>query len=164
MVAQLMRDIGCAQAPMNAYILNLGLESLHLRMKRHCENALIVAKYLDDHPKIGYVNCPMLSGSPYHELARKYLPEGACGVIGLGVRGGREAAEKFLDSLRLAHIATHVSDAHSCVLHPASTTHRQMTDAELAAAGIRPDYVRYSVGLENARDILADLEQALAKI
>ncbi len=160
MVAQLMRDLGCVQSPVSAYILNLGLESLHLRMARHCENATRIAEFLKDHPKTSYVRYPSLSGDAQHALARKYLPHGSCGVVSFGVAGGREAAEKFMGNLKRCIIATHVSDARTCVLHPASTTHRQMTDAELAAAGIRPDFIRLSVGIEDARDLLDDLAQA----
>ncbi len=161
MVAQLMRDLGCVQSPVSAYILNLGLESLHLRMQRHCDNARTIAEFLDNHPKVEYVNCPMLPANRYYALAKKYMPNGTCGVIGIGVKGGRDGAERFLNALTHCHIATHVSDAHSCVLHPASATHRQMNDAELKAAGINPEYVRLSVGIENVQDIIADLEQAL---
>jgi O-acetylhomoserine (thiol)-lyase len=160
-VAQLMRDFGLVQSPMNAFILNLGLESLHLRMKRHCESATAVAEFLRGHPKAAFVNYPSLPGDKYYDLAAKYLPNGSSGVIALGVKGGREGAVRFLGCLRRCNIATHVADAQTCVLHPASSTHRQMTDAELAAAGIRPEFVRLSIGLEAAGDIIEDLAQGL---
>ncbi len=160
--AQLMRDFGSIQSPQNAYLLNLGLESLHLRMRRHCENAQAVAEYLEKHPKVSWVNYCGLASSKYHELAQKYLPDGCCGVVSFGVEGGRTAAELFMKNLKLASIVTHVADAKTCVLHPASSTHRQMNDAELAAAGVRPDLIRFSVGIEDKADILADLEQALS--
>lgn len=160
--AQLMRDLGSIQAPMNAYLLNLGLESLHVRMPRHCENALAVAKFLEQHEKIAWVNYPGLPGNRYYERAQKYMPDGTCGVVSFGVKGGRAAAEKFMKGLRVAMIATHVADAHTCVLHPASATHRQMNDAELQAAGVSPDLVRLSVGIENVQDIIADLDNALS--
>ena len=159
--AQLMRDFGAIPAPMNAYLLNVGLETLPLRMARHCENALAVARFLKGHPKVSWVRYPGLEGDPYYERARKYLPNGTCGVVSFGVKGGREAASKFMAGLELASIATHVADAKTCVLPPASTTHRQMSDAELAAAGVAPDLVRFSVGIEDVNDILADLEKAL---
>ncbi len=159
--AQLMRDFGSIQAPFNAFILNLGLESLPVRMARHCENALAVARFLSKHPGVAWVNYPELEGNKYYELAKKYLPSGSCGVVSFGVRGGRAAAERFMKQLKLAMIATHVADAHTCVLHPASSTHRQLTDAELEAGGVSPDLIRLSVGLENVRDILDDLDQAL---
>ena len=160
--AQLMRDFGSIQAPQNAYLLNLGLESLHLRMRRHCENAQAVAEYLEKHPKVAWVNYCGLPSNKYHALAGKYLPEGCGGGGSCGVRGGRPAAELFMKNLKLASIVTHVADAKTCVLHPASSTHRQMNDAELAAAGVRPALIRFSVGIEDKKDILADLEQALA--
>ena len=162
--AQLMRDFGAIPAPMNAYLLNVGLETLPLRMARHCENALAVARFLKGHPKVSWVRYPGLEGAPYYERARKYLPNGTCGVVSFGVKGGREAASKFMAGLELASIATHVADAKTCVLHPASTTHRQMNDAELAAAGVSPDLVRFSVGIEDVNDILADLEKALGGV
>ena len=162
--AHLMRDLGCVQSPMNAFMLNLGLESLHVRMQRHCENGMAVATYLNGHPKIAYVKYCSLPGNAYYELAQKYLPNGSCGVVSLGVKGGKEAAEKFMNALTRCNIATHVSDAHTCVLHPASSTHRQMSDEQLAAAGVQPEFVRLSVGIEDAGDILADLDQALAKL
>jgi O-acetylhomoserine (thiol)-lyase len=162
--AQLMRDLGSIQAPMNAFFLNLGLESLAVRMERHCANAQKVAEYLEKHPKVSWVNYPGLPGNKYYERAKKYMPKGTCGVISFGVEDGRSAAETFMKHLKLAMIATHVADAHTCVLHPASSTHRQMTDEELLAGGVRPDLVRFSVGIENADDIIADLEQALAQV
>ena len=160
--AQLMRDLGPMQNPQAAFFLNSSLESLHVRMPRHCENGLAVATYLKNHPKIRFVSYPGLEGDPYYETAKKYMPNGTCGVVIFGVKGGRAAAEKFMAGLKLASIATHVADAKTCVLHPASSTHRQMNDAELAAAGVSPDLVRFSVGIEDAKDIIADLEQALA--
>ncbi len=159
--AQLMRDLGSIQAPMNAYLLNLGLESLAVRVQRHCENATKVAKFLSENPKVEYVTYPGLEGDKYYERAKKYLPNGTCGVISFGIKGGRKAAEEFMKHLKLAIIATHVADAHTCVLHPASSTHRQLTDEELMAGGVRPDMVRLSVGIENADDIIEDLKQAL---
>ena len=161
--AQLMRDLGSIQAPMNAYLLNLGLESLHVRIPRHCENAMKIAKFLENHDMIEWVNYPGLEGNKYYELAKKYMPNGTCGVIAFGVKGGRKAAEKFMGELKLAMIATHVADARTCVLHPASSTHRQMSDEELLAAGVGPDLVRLSVGIENVDDILEDVKQALEK-
>ena len=160
--AQLMRDFGSIQSPQNAFLLNLGLESLHLRMQRHCENAMAVAQYLEKHPQIAWVNYCSLPGNKYYALAQKYLPNGSCGVVSFGVKGGKAAAERFMAKLKLGAIATHVADAHTCVLHPASSTHRQMNEAELAAAGVPADLVRFSVGIEDIDDILADLEQALA--
>ncbi len=160
--AQLMRDLGAIQAPQNAYYLNLGLESLHLRMARHCENGLAVARFLADDPRITWVRYPLLIGDTYYERAQKYLPNGACGVVSFGVAGGRAAAEAFMKSLKLAQIATHVADARTCVLHPANSTHRQMTDSELTAAGISPDLIRLSCGIESASDLIADLDQALS--
>ena len=159
--AQLMRDLGVCAAPMNAFILNLGLESLHVRVKRHCENALAIAKYLENHPKIAWVNYAGLESSPYHALAEKYMPNGTCGVVSFGVVGGREAAGAFMEKLNLISIETHVADAHSCCLHPATTTHRQMNDEELLAAGVSADLVRLSVGIEDVNDLIADIEQAL---
>lgn len=160
--AQLMRDFGSIQSPQNAFLLNLGLESLHVRMRRHCENALAVARCLSGSDRVAWVRYPGLPGDPYHALAQKYMPNGACGVVSFGVKGGREAAERFMERLRIAAIETHVADARTCCLHPASTTHRQMNDTELAAAGVSPDLVRYSCGLEDAEDLIADIEQALA--
>ena len=161
--AQLMRDLGAMQSPMNAYMLNLGLESLDVRMKRHVANAQKVAEFLNAHEKVVWVNYPGLPGNKYYERAKKYMPDGTCGVISFGVSGGRKAAEEFMKHLKVAIIATHVADAHTCILHPASSTHRQMTDEELIAGGVAPDLVRLSVGLENVDDIIEDLDQALAK-
>ena len=160
--AQLMRDLGAAPSPMNAFLLNLGMETLHLRMERHCRNAETVAAFLERHPAVTWVNYPGLPASKDAALVKKYLPRGTCGVISFGVKGGRAAAVRFMDSLKLAAIVVHVADARTGVLHPASTTHRQLTDAQLAAAGIGPDLVRLSVGIEDAADIIADLDQALA--
>ncbi len=160
--AQLMRDLGCIQAPQNAFYLNLGLESLAVRMPRHCENAQKVAEFLQGNDKVAWITYPGLKGDKYYELAQKYMPGGTCGVISFGVKGGRKAAEDFMRKLKVAMIATHVADAHTCVLHPASSTHRQLTDEELIAAGVGPDLIRLSVGLENADDIIEDLKQALA--
>ena len=162
--AQLMRDLGSIQAPQNAFLLNIGLETLHLRVPRHCENAVKVASYLKGHEKVAWVHCPSLEGDPYYDLAKKYMPNGTCGVITFGLKGGREASVKMMDSLKLAAIVTHVADARTCVLHPASHTHRQMNDQELLEAGVQPDLIRFSVGIENADDIIADLEQALAQV
>ena len=162
--AQLMRDFGSIPSPMNAYFLNVGLETLHLRMPRHCENALAAARYLQDHEKVAWVSYPGLPGDKYYEVARKYMPEGTCGVVSFGVKGGRKAAETFMGGLELASIATHVADAKTCVLHPASSTHRQMNDEELRSAGVSPDLVRLSVGIEDIADILADLEHALEQV
>ena len=159
--AQLMRDFGAMASPQNAYILNLGLESLHVRMARHCENAQVIAEHLAEHPHVSWVNYPGLEGDKYHALATKYMPNGTCGVISFGCTGGREAAERFMKNLKVAHIATHVADAATCCLHPASSTHRQMSDEELAAAGVPGDMVRLSVGLEDASDLIADIDQAL---
>ena len=161
---QLMRDLGSVQSPQNAFMLNLGLESLHLRMKRHCENALAVAQYLENHPKISWVNYCGLPSNRYYSLAQKYLPGGSCGVVSFGVKGGREAAQVFMKNLHVAVIETHVADARTCVLHPASTTHRQMNDAELAAAGVGADLVRMSCGIEDAKDLIGDIEQALEQV
>ena len=161
--AQLMRDLGSAQSPQNAFLLNLGLETLHLRMARHCANAQAVAEYLSRHDKVAWVNYSGLPGDRYHALAQKYLPNGSCGVVTFGLKGGREASIRFMDALRLAAIVTHVADARTCVLHPASHTHRQLTDEQLLQAGVRPDLIRLSVGIENAVDIIADIEQALAE-
>ncbi len=161
---QLMRDLGSAPAPNNAFLLNLGLETLHLRMERHCSNALKVAEYLEKNDKIAWVNYPDLKGNKYFSLAKKYLPKGSCGVISYGIKGGREAAIKFMDSLKLAAIVVHVADNRTGVLHPASTTHRQLTDQQLIDAGITPDLIRMSIGIENVDDIIADIEQALNKV
>ena len=162
--AQLMRDLGSIQAPQNAFILNLGLESLHVRMKRHSENAQAVAEFLANDDRIAWVNFPGLQDNPYYEIGKKYLPNGICGVVSFGVKGGREAAQNFMQNLKIAAIETHVADARSCCLHPASTTHRQMSDAELSAAGVPSDLVRFSCGLESAEDLIADIDQALSKI
>ena len=159
--AQLMRDLGSIQAPMNAFFLNLGLESLAVRMQRHCENALKVAKFLEKREEVSWVNYPSLPGNKYYERAQKYLPDGSCGVISFGLKGGRKTAEEFMKHLKLAIIATHVADAHTCILHPASSTHRQMTDEELIAGGVSPDLIRLSVGIENVDDIIEDIEGAL---
>lgn len=161
---QLMRDLGSIQAPQNAFLLNLGLETLHLRVKRHCENAKKVAEYLKNNDKITWVKCAMLEDDPQYELAKKYMPNGTCGVVSFGIKGGRKAATVFMDSLRLAAIVTHVADARTCCLHPASTTHRQLTEKELEEAGVTPDMIRFSCGIEDANDIIADIQQALDKI
>ena len=162
--SQLMRDLGSIQSPQNAFYLNNGLESLHVRMERHCSNALAIAKFLKAQDKVAWIHYPNLEGDDYYELSQKYLPNGSCGVIAFAVKGGREKAIKFMDSLKLAIIATHVADARTCLLHPASHTHRQLTDEQLLDAGIAPDLIRLSVGLENADDLIADLAQALDKI
>lgn len=162
--AQLMRDLGSIPSPMNAFLLNAGLETLHLRVPRHCENAMKVAEYLNAHEKVAWVNYAGLPDNKYHALAEKYMPNGTCGVMAFGVKGDRAAAVKFMDHLKLAAIVTHVADARTCILHPASHTHRQMTEEQLQEAGISPDLIRFSVGIENAADIIADLEQALAAI
>ncbi|MBQ8524548.1 MAG: O-acetylhomoserine aminocarboxypropyltransferase/cysteine synthase [Clostridia bacterium] len=161
---QLMRDLGSMQSPQNAFLLNLGLETLELRMQRHCENAMKVAKYLEAHPMVDWVNYPELEGNKYYEITKKYMPNGSCGVVSFGLKGGREAATKFMDSLKLAAIVTHVADARTCVLHPASTTHRQLSDAQLEECGVDPSLIRFSVGIEDASDIIADIEQAIASI
>ena len=162
--AQLMRDLGSIQSPENAFLLNLGLETLHLRMPRHCENALKVAEYLEKHPKVAWVNYSGLKSSKYYELAQKQFTNGmSCGVVTFGLKGGRDVSIRFMDSLKLACIVTHVADARTCVLHPASHTHRQLSDEQLLAAGIQPDLIRFSVGIEDAEDIIADIEQALEK-
>ncbi len=160
----LMRDLGSIPSPHNAFLLNIGLETLHLRMKRHSENALFVARALQKDPRISWISFSGLQEDPQYELAQKYMPKGSCGVISFGVAGGREKAMAFMDNLKLAAVVTHVADARTCVLHPASTTHRQMKDAELKAAGVHPDGIRLSVGIEDAEDILADLLQALDKV
>lgn len=161
--AQLMRDLGSIPSPQNAFILNLGLESLPLRVERHCYNAQKVAEFLDAHEKVAHVNFAGLPGDKYHELAKKYMPKGTCGVISFELKGGRESAVQFMDSLKLASIVTHVADAKTCVLHPASHTHRQLTDEQLVEAGVSPGMIRFSVGIENVDDIIADLAQALEK-
>ena len=160
--SQMMRDLGSIQSPQNAFLLNLGLETLALRMAQHCKNAQKIAEWLESNDKIAWVNYPGLPGNKYHALAQKYMPNGTCGVISFGVKSGRDGAMAFMDHLQLAAIVTHVADARTCVLHPASTTHRQLTDEQLVAAGVPGDMIRLSVGIENADDIIADLEQALA--
>ncbi len=160
--AQMMRDLGSIPSPQNSFLLNLGLETLHLRVPRHCENALAAAKYLKNHEKVAWVNCPSMEGDQYYDLAQKYMPNGTCGVITFGIKGGREAAVRMMDNLKMIAIVTHVADARSCVLHPASHTHRKMNEQELLEAGVQPDLIRFSVGIENIEDIIADLEQALA--
>ena len=164
MTTTLMRDLGSIPSPQNSFYLNIGLETLHLRMPRHYENALALAKYLKANDKISWITFPGLEGDSQYELAQKYLPDGSCGVIAFGIKGGREAATKFMDSLKLAAVVTHVADSRTCVLHPASTTHRQMNNEELAHAGISPDLIRMSVGIEDAEDIIKDVEQALANL
>lgn len=159
--AQVMRDLGSIPSPHNSFLLNVGLETLHLRMPKHCENAYKVAKWLSENDKVAWVNYPGLEGDKYYERAKKYMPNGTCGVLTFGIKGGREASIKFMDSLKFIAIVTHVADARSCVLHPASHTHRQMTDEQLIEAGVQPDLIRLSVGIEDAEDIIADLEQAL---
>lgn len=162
--SQLMRDLGAIQSPQNAFYLNLGLESLHLRMKRHAENGQLIAEFLQQHPAVASVEYPGLPESPNYELVKKYLPDGGCGVVSFRLKGGREAAQTFMENLHIAAIETHVADARSCVLHPASTTHRQLSDEELAAAGVYSDLVRFSCGLEDAQDLIDDLGQALEAI
>ena len=164
LVAQLMRDLGSMAAPQNSFLLNLGLETLHLRMRQHCANAQRVAEWLEKNPKVGWVNYCGLPGNKYYELGQKYMPDGSCGVIAFGLKGSREEAIKFMDNLDFISIVTHVADARTCVLHPASHTHRQLSDEQLREAGVAPDLVRLSVGIENADDIIADLEQAMAKM
>ena len=164
LVAQLMRDLGCIPSPMNSFLLNLGLETLHLRVPRHCENAQRVAEFLSKDERVAWVHYSGLPGDECHELAKKYLPNGSCGVIAFGLKGTRETAVKFMDSLKLISIVTHVADARTCVLHPASHTHRQMSDEQLREAGVAPDLIRLSVGIEDVSDILADIQQALAQI
>ncbi len=161
---QLMRDLGSIPAPMNSFLLNIGLETLHVRVPRHCENALKVATWLQNNDKVAWVNYPGLKGNKYYDLAQKYMPNGTCGVISFGLKGGRDVSVSFMDNLKLAAIVTHVADARTCVLHPASHTHRQMTDEQLVEAGVQPDLIRFSVGIENADDIIADIEQALENI
>ncbi|MDR2981422.1 MAG: O-acetylhomoserine aminocarboxypropyltransferase/cysteine synthase [Puniceicoccales bacterium] len=163
-VVQLMRDFGAMQAPQNAFLLNLGLETLHLRMPRHCENAQKVAEYLQGRPEIAWVNYPGLKGDKFHALAQKYMPNGTCGVMTFGLKGGREQSIKFMDSLDFIAIVTHVADARTCVLHPASHTHRQLSDEQLKTAGVPPDLIRLSIGIENVQDIINDIDQALAKM
>lgn len=161
---QLMRDLGSIPSPMNSFLLNVGLETLHLRVPRHCENALKVATWLENNDKVAWVNYPGLKSNKYYELAQKYMPNGTCGVISFGLKAGRAGSVTFMDNLKLAAIVTHVADARTCVLHPASHTHRQMTDEQLIEAGVQPDLIRFSVGIENADDIIADIEQALSHI
>ena len=156
-----MRDFGCTQSPQSAFYLNLGLESLHVRMERHCLNGMKVAEYLENNENIAWVNYPSLKSSKYYALSQKYLPNGSCGVVSFGVKGGRAAAEKFMKALKLIAIETHVADARSCCLHPANATHRQMSDEELIAAGVPGDLVRLSCGLENYQDLIDDIQQAL---
>ena len=158
-----MRDLGSIPSPQNSFYLGVGLETLHLRMERHFVNALALAKHWEKHPKVAWVSFSGLENDSQHELAQKYLPNGSCGVISFGIKGGREAAVKFMDSLRLAAIVTHVADTRTCVLHPASTTHRQMNDEELLAAGVSPDLIRLSVGIEDINDLIEDIDQALEK-
>ncbi len=162
--AQLMRDFGSTQSAQSAYILNIGLESLHVRMARHCENALKIAEFLQNHPKISWVRYPGLKGDKYYDVAKKYMPNGTCGVVSFGVKGGRKAAEKFMGGLKIAAIETHVADARTCCLHPASATHRQMNDEELIAAGVSGDLVRLSCGIENADDLINDIASALENV
>ena len=162
--AQLMRDLGCVQSPQNAYLLNLGLESLPMRMRQHCANAQAIAEYLSGHKKVSWVMYSGLKGSKYYDLAQKYLPNGSCGVISFGLHGGRKAAETFMKHLKLGAIETHVADSRTCCLHPASSTHRQMTDEELTAAGVGADLIRLSCGLENAQDLIEDIAQALESV
>ena len=164
LVAQLMRDLGAIPAPMNCYLLNIGLQTLHLRMRQHCHNAQRVAEFLHGDPRVAWVNYPGLEDNPYHKLAEKYLPQGSCGVIAFGLKGDRDTAVKFMDSLRMVSIVTHVADARTCVLHPASHTHRQLSDEQLREAGIAPDLIRLSVGIEDVEDILDDIRQALDRL
>ena len=159
-----MRDLGSIQSPQNAFYLNLGLETLHLRMKQHCQNALTVARFLKNHDNVAWVHYADLEDDAYNGLAKKYMPNGTCGVLAFAVKGGREASIKFMDNLKFASISTHVADAKTCLLHPASHTHRQLTEEQLMEAGISPDLIRLSVGIEHAEDLIADLEQALAKV
>ena len=164
LVAQLMRDLGSIPGPQNSFLLNLGLETLHLRMRQHCANAQKVAEWLEKNPKVGWVNYCGLPGNKYYELGQKYLPNGSCGVIAFGLKGTREDAIRFMDNLDFISIVTHVADARTCVLHPASHTHRQLSDEQLLEAGVAPDLVRLSVGIENVEDIIADLQQAMDKM
>ena len=159
--AQLMRDFGSTPAPQSAYLLNLGLESLHVRMERHCANALAIAQFLENDDRIAWVNYPDLTGNKYYELAKKYLPKGSCGVVSFGIKGGRTAAEKFMKNLKVASISTHVADAKTCCLHPANATHRQLSEQELIDAGVPSDLIRFSCGIENAQDLIDDIAQAL---
>ena len=159
-----MRDLGTQMSPQNAFLLNLGLETLHLRMERHCENAMKVAKFLENNSNVDWVNYPGLESNKYYDLANKYMPNGTCGVISFGVKGGKAEAAKMMEALKLAKIVVHVADARTCVLHPASTTHRQLTDQQLIDAGIMPNMIRLSVGIEDADDIIADIAQALENV
>ena len=159
--AQLMRDLGTTQSPQSAFYINLGLSSLHVRMNRHCENALKVATYLKNHPKVAWIHYADLEGDEYYDLAKKYMPNGTCGVLAFGIKGGRDESIKFMDKLKVAQIATHVADSKTCLLHPASHTHRQLTEEQLREAGVNPDLIRLSVGIENVDDIIEDIEQAL---
>ena len=159
-----MRDLGTQASPQNAFLLNLGLETLHLRMARHCANAQAVAEFLEKNDKVEWVNYPGLPSNKYYEKAKKYMPYGTCGVISVGVKGGKEGAARFMEALKLAKIVIHVADARTCVLHPASTTHRQLSDSQLIDAGIAPNMIRLSVGIEDVEDIIADLAQALEKV
>ncbi len=161
---QLMRDLGAVPSPQNSFLLNIGLETLHLRVERHCQNAQAIAEFLEKHPKVSWVSYPGLPSNPNYQLAQKYLPKGSCGVMTFGIKGGREAAVTFMDNLQLAAIVTHVADSRTCVLHPAGTTHRQLSDSELLASGVSPDMVRLSVGIENVDDLIADIAQALEKV
>lgn len=158
-----MRDLGSIQSPQNAFLLNIGLETLHLRMARHCSNALKVAEFLESRPEVAWVHYPGLKSNKYYDLAQKYMPNGTCGVMTFGLKGGRDKSVKFMDSLDMVAIVTHVADARTCVLHPASHTHRQLTDEQLVAAGVAPDLIRLSVGIEDPEDIIADIAQALEK-
>ena len=164
MIAQIMRDLGAVQSPMNGFILNTGLESLHLRVKKHCENALAVAKFLESDDRVAWVNYPGLEGNKYYDRAQKYMPNGTCGVIAFGLKGGRAVSADFMDRLELIAIVTHVADARSCILHPASHTQRQMTDEQLIESGTAPDLIRLSIGIEDAEDIIADLKASLDKM
>ena len=158
-----MRDLGVIPSPFNCFLLDRGMDTLHVRMERHCDNALKIAKYLESNKNVSWVNYPMLPSSKDYELALKYMPKGCCGVVSFGVKGGREAATRFMDSLQLAAVVTHVADARTCVLHPASTTHRQLSDKQLEECGVTPDLIRLSVGIENADDIIEDIENALSE-
>ena len=164
LLAQLMRDFGAIPSPMNCFLLNLGLETLHLRMARHCENALKVAKWLNANPKVAWVNYCGLEEDKFHSLAKKYLPKGSCGVLAFGLKGSKEEAIRFMDNLEFISIVTHVADARSCILHPASHTHRQLSDEQLLKSGITPDLMRLSVGIENADEIISDIEKAQTRI
>ncbi|NLX67469.1 MAG: O-acetylhomoserine aminocarboxypropyltransferase/cysteine synthase [Bacteroidales bacterium] len=161
--AQLMRDLGAIQSPQNAFLLNVGLETLHLRVQRHCENAQKMAEYLQDDERVAWINYSGLKSDKYHALAQKYLPDGSCGVLTFGLKGGRDFAIRFMDNLQLVAIVTHVADARSCVLHPASHTHRQLSEEQLLSAGVQPDLIRFSVGIENVNDLIADVKQALER-